>query len=72
MSGGEMTWDDLQRIIDSGSKSKDFIERARAAIVRRETGKAIDNMTAEDLRTIIRNGCRDQELIDRINRNLRS
>ena len=68
----EMTWADLQRIIDSGSEDKDFIERARAAIVKRETGKTIEDMTEDDLHVIIRNGCKDQELIERIKKNLRS
>ena len=66
---GKMTWDDLQRIIDNEDKA--FIERAREAIVKRETGKSIENMTEDDLALIIKKGCRDQELIDRVKRNLR-
>ena len=69
---GQLTWDDLQRIIDSGSKDKKFIERGRETIVMRETGHTIEEMTQEDLDTIIKNGCRDQELIDRVERKLRS
>lgn len=70
MADGKMTWDDLQRIIESGTEDKAFIERARKSIVRRETGKSINEMTRKDLNLIIRNGCKDQELIARIESNL--
>lgn len=67
MSDELITWGDIPRI-----KDKEFLERARRAIVKRETGKAIEDMTKADLDLIIRNGCQDHELIDRIKKNLQA
>ena len=66
----EMTWADLDRIIKS--RDKDFIERARKAILMRTVGKTVEEMTSEDLDYIIKDGCKDKELIERIRKSIQA
>ena len=68
----EMTWDDPDRIIKSGCKDKDFIERARMAILKRVVDKPIEEMTSKDLERIIQSGCKDEELLQRIRSSIRA
>ncbi len=69
-----MTWDDLDRIIRSGTKDKAFIERARRAILRRVLGvdKPIEDMTKRDLERIIQSGCKDEELLQSIRKSIQA
>lgn len=63
----EMTWDDLDRIMRSGSKDIGFIERARMAILRRiGVNKSIEKMTERDLELIERSGCKDEQFLRQI------
>ena len=68
----KMTWADLDRIIKSGCQDKDFIERARNAILMRTVKNTVEQMTSEDLDYIIRDGCKDEELIERIRKSIQA